>query len=121
MSRDKKYGCILFEDVFNRLDKTFTDEQLGRILRSAYNYGFYGVIPELTDPVEAYACSELQGVFDRNRESYEKPILDGKINAAKRYAKTADQLKERLKDIDGLTEHEKFEILRDWKNKNADK
>ena len=120
MARETKYGCIIFEDVFDRLDKTFDDEQLGRILRAAYNYGFNGVVPELTEPVEIYACSELQSIFDRNRESYDKQTTEGKVAAAKRYAKTADSLKERLNEIDGLTEYQKFEILRDWKDKHSD-
>lgn len=118
--RDTRYGCIIFEDVFDRLDKTFDDEQLGRILRAAYNYGFNGVIPELTEPVEVYACSELQGIFDRNRESYDKQTIDGKVASAKRYAHSVDDLKDRLNEIDGLLEHQKAQIVIDWKKKHPD-
>lgn len=116
---EKKYGCIIYEDVFDRLDSTFTDEELGRILRAAYTYGFHGVIPDLQSPIEKYACAELQSLFDRNKEGYDKQTRDGQIAAAKRYAKTEDDLKDRLEDIEGLTNYEKMELVRDWRSKHS--
>lgn len=116
---ENKFGCIVYEDVFNRLDKRLSDEALGRIFRAAYNYGFFGEIPQLTDPTEDYACADLMSVFDRNREAYEKQTRDGQISAAIKYAKTLEDLDERLTGIDGLTSHDIFEIRNRWKSRNS--
>ena len=114
---EKKFGCIMYEDVFTRLDEHFDDNALGRILRAAYRYGFWSELPNLSDGTEDYACSELMGVFDRNRDSYDKQSKDGQISAAIRYAKTEDDLIERLHGIEGIVNHEIFEAKQKWKDK----
>lgn len=118
MATEKKFGCIIYEDVFDRMDKTFNDEQLGRILRSALNYGFHAVIPELESPFEQYACSELQSIFDRNRESYVDASKSGSIGSAIRHAKTIDELDDRLASIDGITNFQIHEARKKWQEQH---
>lgn len=113
---ESKFGCIVYEDVFSRLDKRFDDQALGRIMRAAFTYGFFGVMPELKDPTEDYACADLMSVFDRNREAYDNRSRDGKINAAIKHAKSIEDLDERLSGIDGITNHDLFEIHRRYKD-----
>ena len=121
MAKEKYYGCIIFEDVFERLDKFLNDEQLGKVMRSALNYGFNGVLPEaFENPIEEYAFSELKSAFDRNKESYDEQSINGKIGSAIKYAKTLDELHERLESIDGLANFEKAEAVKKWKEKHKE-
>lgn len=115
--KDKKYGCLIFEDVFARLNETFSDESFGRVLKAALDYGFNGVVPELENPLERYACSELTSSFDRNRESYEDSSKNGQIGNAMRYSKDIDDFKHRIKQIDSLTSHDQFELLQKFKER----
>lgn len=119
--KDKKYGCLIFEDVFDRLNDTFDNESFGRVLRAALNYGFNGVKPKLENPLERYACSELTSVFDRNRESYTDSSINGLIGSAMRYAVDLDDFKQRIKQIEGLTSHDQFEQVAKFRNKYPDK
>ena len=119
--KDKKYGCLIFEDVFERLNKTFDDESLGRVLRSALDYGFNGVVPELENPLEKYACSELTSTFDRNRESYNDSSTNGKIGNAMRYAVDLEDFKEKIKQIEGLTSHDQYEQIAKFRERYPNK
>ena len=121
MASDKKFGCIIFEDVFERLDKFLNDEQFGKVMRSALDYGFNGVLPEaFENPIEEYAFSELKSAFDRNKESYDEASVNGKIGSAIKYSKTLEELKERLEAIDGLVPFEKAEAVKKWKAKHKE-
>lgn len=121
MATDKKFGCIIFEDAFNRLDKFLDDEQFGRVMRSALNYGFNGELPKPFDsPIEEFAFDELKTTFDRNKESYDDASVNGLIGSAMRYAKSVDDLKDRLENIEGLANYEKADIVKKWKDKHKD-
>lgn len=121
MATDKKFGCIVFEDAFNRLDKFLDDEQFGRVMRSALNYGFTGELPgEFVSPIEEFAFDELKTTFDRNKESYDDASMNGLIGSAMHHAKTVDNLKDRLENIEGLTNYEKADIIKKWKARHKD-
>lgn len=118
MKEKNKFACMIYQDVFERMSKTFDDETLGRVLRAAFDYGFTGKEPELESPVENYACGELTSTFDRNRDSYNKRSRDGQIATAIQYSASKDDLLERLAAIDPeMKPFEQNEIYQKWKKK----
>ena len=115
--KDKNtFACMIYNDTFERLSKTFNDDSLGRVLRAAFNYGFTGELPELEDPTESYACGELIDTFKRNKESYNQQSIEGSINASIQWAKTEADLRQRLAGIEGITSHEEFEAIKRWRS-----
>lgn len=119
MKKEDRWGCIIFEDQFRRLDKTFSDDAFGRIMRAALNFGFYGKDKEeeLKDPTEAFAAGWLQDSFKRNRESYEEQTVNGSIGAAMKYARDVEDLRERLTSI-GLPNSEAAMYVIKWKKEH---
>lgn len=117
MSERNKFACYLYQDQFERLNETFDDATLGRILRAAFTFGFTGELVELSEPIEKYACRELTDSFARNRESYEQKSVDGSINAAIKYAKNEEDLKNRLAGIEGITSFQQFEAVKRFREK----
>jgi len=105
------FACMIYSDTFERLSKTFDDESLGRVLRAALNFGFTGELPELSSPVEDYACGELIDTFKRNKDSYNQQSIEGSINAHIQWAKSEADLKDRLSGIEGITPHEIHEAV----------
>lgn len=115
MKDRNRFACMIYEDIFKRLDRTFDDESLGRVLRAAINYGFTGEEPKLSSPVEEYACGELTDSFDRNKESYDQKSINGSINANILWAKNEEDLKNRLSGIENITQIEIHEAVRRFK------
>lgn len=118
---DSKFACMIYSDTFERLSKAFNDESLGRVLRAALNFGFAGELPELSSPVEDYACGELIDAFRRNRESYDRKVMEGKINAHIKWAKSQEDLRERLSGIEGCTVRDIDEATRKFNRQNKRK
>lgn len=118
---EKKYGCLIFEDQFERLDKVFSDAALGRVIRTALRTAYYGEINELEDGMEWYACDELITSFERNKNILVQSSLDGQVGNAMRYAKNLSNFKDRLEGIDGLTNHEKAQWIAKYKESNPNK
>lgn len=110
------FACMIYNDTFERLSKTFDDESLGRVLRAAFNFGFTGEVPELESPVESYACGELIDTFKRNKESYNQQSIEGSINAHIQWAKTEADLKQRLAGIEGITSHDQYEAIKRFRS-----
>lgn len=108
---EKKYGCMIFEDQFERLDRVFDDSALGRVIRSAFRKTYYGEENTLEDGKEWYACDELTTSFERNKTILDQSSIDGKVGNAMRYAKTLNGFKERLDGIEGLTNYEKSQWI----------
>ena len=116
--KEDRWGCIIYEDQFLRLDKTFSDDAFGRIMKAALRFGFSGAdrekAEELEDPTEAFAAGMLQDSFKRNRESYEDQSANGSIGAAMKYARTVEDLRERLSSL-GLESIETARYVNKWK------
>ena len=108
---EKKFGCMIFEDQFERLDRVFDDSALGRVIRAAFRKIYYGEENALEDGKEWYACDELTTSFERNKTILDQSSIDGKIGNAIKYAKNEEDFKQRISGIEGLTSHDQYELL----------
>lgn len=115
--KQNNFGCIMYEDVFKRLSNQFDNESLGRVLRSAFNYGFYEIPVDLNDRTEEFACGMLTDIFDRNKCSYDERVTQGRINASIQHAKSINDLDKRLQEF-GLAPHEISEARMRWRKQH---
>ena len=106
MIKQQNFANMIYEDTFQRLDRAFDDESFGRVLKAALKYSFTKEEPRLESDIERYACEELICAFERNKASYDQKIIDGKINAAIRWAADETDLERRLNEIEGITQED---------------